>query len=242
MKLCDDLEPMYRQLERDHRELRAFSYRAAHDLKTPLNAVRGFAYLLSTRYADGMRSEGQKLLQYIDRSAADMERLIDALLALSGVGSKRLRREPVDLSAMAHHVWRELEIHSPMAPDCASIEPDVHAEADPGLARSLLLNLLGNAKKYSVDRAQPRIGFEKVHTTRGEAFCVHDNGVGFAAPEAQSQLFLPFVRFHNDARYAGHGLGLAICMRIVRHHHGDIWLESRPGDGTRVYFTLGPTA
>lgn len=238
MNLCD-LDPVCKQLETSNRELEAFSYRAAHDLKTPLNAVRGFTYLLSAHYGGVIPHEGRTLLEHIDRSAADMETLIDALLALSGVGHHRLRREPVDMSAMAHDVWRELDVHSPAPADCLQIEPDLHVKADRGLARSLLLNLLGNAKKYSADRARPRIAFERAAISRGEAFCVHDNGVGFEASSAKQNLFLPFSRFHNATRYGGHGLGLATCMRIVRHHGGDMWLESQPDSGTSVYFTLG---
>lgn len=224
-----------------HRELEAFSYRAAHDLKTPLNAVRGFAYLLDAHYGAAMPREGRMLLQHIDRSAADMQALIEALLALSGLGHHALRREPVDLSAMAHDVWRELEMRAPMPHGCVRIEPDLVAEADHGLARSLLINLLGNAKKYTAYCAQPRIAFERVEGPQGGAFRVHDNGVGFEAAAAP-QLFMPFTRFHDAARYGGHGLGLATCMRIVQHHGGTIWLESQPGEGTRVYFTLRGSA
>ena len=224
------------------REIEAFSYRAAHDLKTPLNAVRGFAYLLHAHYGAAMPDEGRTLLQHIDRSAADMQALIDALLALSGLGRRPPQREPVDLSAMAYDIWRELEIHSPMPPECVRIEPELQAQAERGLVRSLLLNLLDNAKKYSACCAQPLIVFDQLSTPQGPAFRVHDNGIGFEAGAAAPQLFMPFARFHDAAHFDGHGLGLATCMRIVQHHGGTIWLESRPGEGTSVYFTLPGSA
>ncbi len=148
------------------REIEAFSYRAAHDLKTPLNAVRGFTYLLHAHYGAAMPDEG----------------------------------------------------------------------------RTPLLNLLDNAKKYSACCAQPLIVFEQLATPLGQAFRVHDNGVGFEAEAAAPQLFMPFARFHDAAHFDGHGLGLATCMRIVQHHGGTIWLESRPAEGTSVYFTLPDSA
>jgi signal transduction histidine kinase len=112
-------------------------------------------------------------------------------------------------------------------------------QADKGLVRALMTNLLGNAWKYTGlrDIAHIEVGCTKTGDTL--EFFVRDNGVRFDAGNAV-ELFKPFQRFHSASEFPGTGVGLATCQRIVRRHGGSIWLTSTPDIGTTVYFTLGP--
>jgi signal transduction histidine kinase len=110
------------------------------------------------------------------------------------------------------------------------------AYADPGLLRIVLINLLGNAWKFSAQTADARIEVGHLPQQHG-AFFVRDNGAGFDMAFAD-KLFAPFQRLHSDAEFEGTGIGLAIVKRIIARHGGRVWAESAPGAGTTVYFTL----
>ncbi|MFG5407523.1 ATP-binding protein [Piscinibacter sakaiensis] len=111
-------------------------------------------------------------------------------------------------------------------------------DADPLLVRQVLVNLIGNALKFSSQAAQPRVEVGVAWPDGGgdPVFHVRDNGVGFE-PEAAGQLFRPFQRLHG-ARFPGSGVGLSIVRRIVDHHGGRVWAEGAPGAGACVFFSL----
>ncbi|MBC7941978.1 MAG: hypothetical protein H7Z19_19845 [Chitinophagaceae bacterium] len=122
-----------------------------------------------------------------------------------------------------------------------SIHCAIHIQADEGLLRSLLTNLIGNAWKFTAKEndAHIEVGCDDAH----EGWVVHfvrDNGAGFAMNEA-AKVFEPFHRFHSEGDFAGIGVGLATCQRIVHRHGGSIWMNSAPGKGATVYFSLSRT-
>lgn len=237
------LEQMVRQrtaeLERVNGELDAFTRTAAHDLKTPLNGISGFSQLLQLRYGDRLDDTGRGMVERIERSAMQMTALVDDLLALSRVKTAELRLAEVDLAEMAAEVIRNLRSAQPQRTVVFEAPPQLRVLCDGGLAASLLANLLGNAWKFTGRRASAWIrlsarGVEPVVT-------IEDNGAGFDAARADA-LFKPFQRFHAQTEFAGSGVGLATCQRIVQRHGGRIWIESEPGRGTAVHFTLAPAA
>lgn len=117
----------------------------------------------------------------------------------------------------------------------------MHIQADAGLLRSVLTNLIGNAWEFTAKEKDAHIEVECDDTPEGwVVHFVRDNGAGFAMNEA-ARVFEPFHRFHAPGDFAGTGVGLATCQRIVHRHGGSIWIDSAPGKGTIVYFSLSRT-
>jgi signal transduction histidine kinase len=221
-----------------NQELDAFARTAAHDLKTPLSGIIGLAEILRIRYRPLLGVEGDRMTSLIQKSAENMAVLIDDLLALSRVTTHDLAMERVDLAAIASAVVDELRAAEPLRDVVVSIRGPMHIQADEGLLRSLMTNLIGNAWKFTAKEpsAHIEVGCDDTH----EGWVVHfvrDNGAGFAMCEA-AKVFEPFHRFHSTRDFAGTGVGLATCQRIVLRHGGSIWINSAPGKGTTVYFSL----
>ena len=228
------------QLEAANAELAMFNTSIAHDLRTPLNTVLGFATLLERDAGDALSVAQRKQLHLIQNGARDMNKLIGGLLALSGIGRSEVKRQPLDLSALATSVIDQLrqQTEPPRTVEVV-IEPGLQAHGDPVLVKSLLDNLLGNAWKYTArtNLAWLRFGLAR-RTTDETVYVVQDNGVGFDMRSA-NKLFTPFERLESGKAFAGTGIGLASARRIVERHGGRIWAQSSPGDRTGFFFTLG---
>lgn len=221
-----------------NQELDAFTRTAAHDLKSPLNAISGLIQLLRLRYRTALGADGDRMAGQIESSANAMAALVNDLMVLSRVSTHELHLIPVDIAAMARSVIDALQKAEPDREVTVRIADALSAQADQGLVRSLMTNLLSNAWKYSSKRhgAVIEVGGSESNST--PIFFVRDNGVGFDIGNAE-KLFKPFQRFHSAAEFAGTGVGLATCRRIVRRHGGSIWVTSTLGEGTTVFFSLG---
>jgi PAS domain S-box-containing protein len=223
-----------RELTQANQELEAFAYSVSHDLRAPLRSIDGFSRLLAERYSGAIDQTGQEYLARVRNAAGRMAELIDSLLKMSRVGRGGMNPVPLELDRMAAEVIGELRAAEPDRAVDVQIRSPLHAVADPGLVRSLLQNLFGNAWKFSRDRAVARIEFGR--NDAGEFF-VRDNGVGFAQ-EYADKLFRPFQRLHHQDEFGGHGIGLASVKRIVERHGGSIRAEGIPGESATFYFTL----
>jgi len=238
-KLFDaTLEQRTRQLEESNRELEAFSYSVAHDLRTPLRAMSGFSRLLLEDHAGGLDPAAVGYLTRIQAAAGRMGGLIDALLELFRLARGEIHLQSVELTEIARAVAAQLAAAEPHRVVDLRITDGLHATADAGLARTLLENLLGNAWKFTSKAAAARI---EIGTTDGRTFFVRDNGAGFDMARAD-KLFAPFQRLHTAEQFAGTGIGLANVQRIVRRHGGRIWAEAQPDKGATFFFTLAPDA
>jgi len=228
------------ETEAANRELEAFSYSVAHDLRAPLRGVDGFSLALLEEYADKLDGEGCGYLKHMRESAQRMGRLIDDLLALSRVTRSELAREPVDLSGLAQNVAAQLQRAQPDRQVEIVIAARIVVDCDARLLRVALENLLGNAWKFTGKRAQPRI--EIGVTPGGDRACfVRDNGAGFDMAYA-SKLFGAFQRLHSSDEFEGTGIGLATVQRIINRHSGRIWAIGEVDRGATFYFTLGEGA
>ena len=215
-------------------ELEAFTGSVSHDLRAPLRGMRGYAEILKS--SGELPGESGVLVERILAQGAHMEQLIQALLELSQLSRYELRRLDTDISEIATASLRELQARDPQRTVEWRVEPGLRAHADPRLVRVLFENLLGNAWKFSRDRADARIEVGRTATPR-KAFFVRDNGAGFD-PAYADKLFQPFQRLHPASRFEGTGIGLATVQRIVRRHGGRIWAESKPDQGATFYFEL----
>lgn len=220
-----------------NRELEAFSYSVAHDLRAPLRGMSGFAHLLLEGYESKLDDEGKDWLNEILLNANKMGALIDALLSLSRVTRVDLRPETVDLGAIARTTLAQLAREQPERAVEVVIAPKVEARIDPGLARVLMDNLLRNGWKFTAKQAEARIEIGVRYEPRAATFYVRDNGAGFDMTFA-SKLFVPFQRLHAPQEFAGTGIGLATVQRIIHRHGGRVWAEGKPNEGATFFFTL----
>jgi signal transduction histidine kinase/CheY-like chemotaxis protein len=235
------------ELEIANRELEAFSYSVAHDLRAPLRLIHAHVQMLREHKGPPGAREPTIHMEQIQRGAKEMSALIDGLLALSRVSHVEMRREPCSLDKLVKHAvdrasqdaqGREIEWR---------LNPLPAASCDPELMQQVFANLIGNAVKYSRPRAKPVIeigtgvvneGDSGTTATPGERYIyVRDNGVGFDMRYAR-KLFGVFQRLHRQDEFEGTGIGLATVSRIVERHGGTIWAEASPGRGAEFRFTL----
>ncbi|HEX4451486.1 MAG TPA: PAS domain S-box protein [Kofleriaceae bacterium] len=222
--------------ETSARELEAFSYSVAHDLRAPLRGMNGFAQMLLDDYGGKLDEEARDWLNEIANNARKMGALIDALLSLSRVTRSELRRESIDLS----HLVRAAAVHIAGSSERVAeweIQDGIRADVDPSLARSLVDNLIGNAWKFTSKVAVARIAFGEIERDGAREFFVRDNGAGFDMAYA-NKLFAPFQRLHTMREFEGTGIGLATVQRIVRRHGGRITAEGAVGAGATFSFSL----
>jgi light-regulated signal transduction histidine kinase (bacteriophytochrome) len=232
------LEAANKALVAANKELESFGYSLAHDLKNSLTTVSIAAEMLKADPA-GLKSEQQNWVHYITDGSQRMQRVIDSMHALAGLGRAKLVPRPIDLSVIAREVIGELQRGEPGRKIEACVTPQLYVRGDAQLLRMVLENLLRNAWKFTGKKEGARIEFGS-QLLDGTAVCfVRDNGVGFDMTNV-GKLFHAFQRLHNQADFPGAGIGLAIVQRIVERHGGNIWAESEVEKGSTFYFSLPP--
>jgi PAS domain S-box-containing protein len=228
------------QLEAVNGELESFAYSVSHDLRAPLRALDGFSAALAKDLGDRLEETGRHYLERIQNASRRMGLLIDDLLTLSRITRREFVQEPVDLSALAEEVAAELRAEDPGRDAEIVIAPGLLVMGDQALLRVALVNLLGNAWKFSGTQPRACITLGVEEHDGGRAFFVRDNGVGFD-PAYAEKLFAPFQRLHSEREFPGTGVGLATVKRVVARHGGRIWAEASVGGGATFHFTLETT-
>ena len=230
------LESRALDLERSNAELEQFAYVASHDLQEPLRKVASFCQLLQRRYIGQLDARADQYIEFAVDGAKRMQALIDDLLAFSRVG--RVDRKPVLVSAGSALSQARVNLAAEVRRAGVTIEaaelPVVRAEFS--LLTSLFQNLIGNAIKFRGDQP-PLIRVSVVQRDGFWDFSVADNGIGID-PQFADRIFVIFQRLHDRASYAGTGIGLAMCRKIVEHYGGTIWLDTAYQHGARFCFTL----
>jgi signal transduction histidine kinase len=201
--------------------------------------VVGLSDLLKSSAWDHLADNEREWLRLSGQAARDMSHTVTALLELARSSSAALLLESVDLSALAEAVIADLPWLERRAEVEWIVAPGLVAHCSAALARVVLMNLLGNAAKFTRDVDAPRIEFGHAGELGDGAFFIQDNGAGFDAEKAAT-LFQPFVRLHRSEQFHGTGLGLSIVRRIVERHGGGISASGEPGRGARMVFRFGP--
>jgi PAS domain S-box-containing protein len=225
------------ELEAALAEIESFSYSVSHDLRAPLRAIDGFSQILVDNKSAELGEEGRSHLGRIRAQVGRMAKLIDDLLNLSRVSRAEFRRANIDVSALAETLLQELAAADTARRVRWTVQAGIVAQADPGLARIMFHNLIGNAWKFTSKQNAAVVEVGTADTPRGHAIYVRDNGAGFDM-EYSEKLFGAFQRLHSDREYPGTGIGLATVKRILMRHGGKCWAEARPGEGATFYLTL----
>jgi len=225
------------ELNRSNEELGQFAYIASHDLQEPLRMVASYTQLLARRYKGRLDSDADEFITFAVDGANRMQRLIQDLLAYSRVGTKgKELRETSSEEALQRAI---LNLRGAIADSGAMVthDPLPPVLADETQLVQLFQNLIGNAIKYQ-NPGVPRIHISAIKNGGGKwTFSVRDNGLGID-PQYFERIFVMFQRLHKREEFAGTGIGLAICKKIVERHGGEISVQSQPGKGSTFSFAL----
>ncbi|NOR46572.1 MAG: PAS domain S-box protein [Methanosarcinaceae archaeon] len=236
-KLNEDLQQRTVELAATNEELAAFNYSVSHDLRSPLRSIDGFSQALLEDYTDKLDTQGKDYLTRVRAASQKMGQLIDDLLNLSRMTRTEMRREVVDLSALAKAAAAELQNREPGRQAEFVIAEGMEVNGDKRLLMVVLENLLGNAWKFTEKHPRARIECGVTQVNGKSAYFVRDDGAGFDMAYAD-KLFGAFQRLHGTTEFSGTGIGLATVQRIIHRHGGQVWAEGAVEQGATFYFTL----
>lgn len=236
--LATELEQALRRLQASKQEIEQLAYISAHDLQEPLRHLTNYSQLLSKRYGEGLDAKGQQYFQFILENTARMKRQLASLLNYLSVSSAEAHFEPVALADLLARLDQSLAAELAAAGAELSHEPDL-----PGVTASrqhlemLFRHLILNAIQFRSRERALRIAISVSEREQDWLICVQDNGIGIES-QYHRQVFDIFQHLHGQRLHAGSGMGLSICRRIAEIHHGEIWIESEPDQGSKFCVTL----
>jgi two-component system, sensor histidine kinase and response regulator len=232
-----ELEAANRELQGANRELEAFTHSVSHDLRQPLNHILGFSEILLGEKVGALNAKQKEFLGDIHNGGVRLLRLTDDLLQFSRLSHQALKKDYVNMTDLAWEIVRAMQA----AENDRKIEVRVSrlpdASADPSLLRQVLVNLIGNAFKFTRYVSNPVIEVSGQLRAAEAVYCIRDNGAGFDMANAQ-RLFSIFQRLHREDQFEGTGVGLSIVQRIIERHGGTISAEAAVGKGAAFTFVL----
>ena len=233
-----DLAEKTRELARTKAELEAFTFAVAHDIKSPLRAIAGYAGFLKENKNNGLTDEDLGMVTNIQTIAADRIDLVNKLLEYARAAKMQLKVESLDMGSLFNAVYTELAAQYAGRHVAIKLDKNMPlVKGDRVLLREVCANILANAFKftYFIQEAQIIVRFRR--TAKEYVFSVQDNGTGFD-PQYADKLFGIFERLHTADEFAGHGIGLATVQNIIQKHGGQTWIEGALYQGVTIYFTL----
>jgi signal transduction histidine kinase len=231
------LEASERELKRSNEELQHFAHVASHDLQEPLRKITAFGDLLAQELEGQISDRARDYLERMVSGAHRMQRLINDVLALARVGSSCHPMRPVALQDVVRRVLEDMSAEIALSHATIEVEELPVVVADETQMYQLFQNLLGNALKFRAPGASPRVALRAQVHRESVTIEVIDHGIGID-PAHHERIFQLFQRLHTRDEYAGTGLGLALCQRIVRRHNGDLRVSSALDEGSRFIVRL----
>lgn len=239
--LFEDRERARLDLARSNEDLDQFATIASHDLKEPLRTISSYIQLVNDKTHEALDEEARAYIRAAASGASRLNILISDLLAYSRVNTRREQFHPVHCNALIK------EVLAGLGALIDRVDPQITCEdlptvwADKSQLQRVFQNLIDNAVKFKADRPlKIHIGAKRRKAENESdhwVFFVQDNGIGIEK-DYHHKIFRIFQRLHSPEEYGGTGIGLAICKKIIEHHHGRIWAESRPGQGTIIFFSI----
>ena len=240
-KYRDHLEELVKErtiaLENSNKELEAYSYSIAHDLRSPLRSISSFSQILKQDAENRLNAEDIEHLNRIIRSATHMAELIDDILELSRVARSEIQFENINLSSVCQDISNALQMENQDRKVDYEIQADVTVKGDYHLLYTVMKNLLSNALKFTTNQERAKIEFGQNIIDGEKVYFVRDNGIGFDMKFA-NKLFGLFQRLHRPDEFEGTGVGLATVRRIIERHKGWVKIEGVVDNGATVYFSI----
>ena len=229
-------ESANKDLQVANKELEQFAYVASHDLQEPLRTISIFVGLIEEKYSGKTDEDTELYLKQIVNAASKMQNLIKDLLDFSQIG-RNISFAATDCNNILKEVIANLgaTIKESKAKITSTVLPVVIGNEIE--LRQLFQNLISNAIKFHKKNSNPEIEITCVEKDTEYLFAFKDNGIGLEE-QYKDRIFIIFQRLHTSTEYAGTGIGLATCKKIVALHNGKIWMESKLGHGSIFYFTI----
>lgn len=235
--LADTLRATNTELRYANEELEQFTSIVSHDLQEPIRTIKSFLQLINIKLN---AAQNEDLKTYINKaiSAADrMRELIQNLLHYTQLTKGEMVQQNIHVATLINEAIQNVKTSVENSNATIIVETDVeHLKGDHVQLVQLIQNLLSNALKFT-NSEKPKIKISSFQENGHVKFAVSDDGIGIAEADL-NKVFEIFRRLHTQKTYPGTGIGLAICKKIVERHHGRIWPESKPGQGTTFYFTI----
>lgn len=211
--------------------LESFNSMVSHDLRGSLGGLAGLSDVALQAIDAGDTARARQVIGVVRRETGQLSSLVSGLLLLARASQGEVHKQQLNLSTLVGEALEQLAISQGdevrHRVSCGEMLP---VQADPVLLRQVLVNLVGNALKFSRQSSQPQVHLQAQPQHDGVVISVQDNGVGFD-PARAAELFEPFKRLHAPGRFEGSGVGLTIVRRIVERHGGRVWADGAPGRG-----------
>jgi light-regulated signal transduction histidine kinase (bacteriophytochrome) len=225
------------ELKRSNDELKHFAYVASHDLQEPLRMVASYTQLLAKRYRGKLDSDADDFIAYAVDGCNRMQQMIRDLLTYSGAGTSAIGLQTISSELALHAALANLRVAIEESGALVSHDSLPTVTTDDSQLTQVFQNLVGNAIKYRGPEV-PRIHVSARTDGRKERiFSVRDNGMGID-PQYFDRIFVLFQRLHGRGEFAGTGIGLSICKKILERLGGRIWVESQLDQGSTFHFAL----
>lgn len=237
-RLRFELQKKDKVIKEKNTELNSYFCTISHELKTPLSAMTGYISLLEEFHGSQFSGDAANYFKRITKNLGRMQRLVDDLVEFSKVQIVEDEYEQIDFRQIINAALADLQFTLLEKPCKIHVQDDLPViSCQVKLMVQVVINLLGNAIKYSQKNQTNAIEIGYCGEEIFHKFYVKDNGIGIAAAD-QSLLFQMFSRIQNNKDVEGSGLGLVIVKRIIEGHGGEVWVKSRKGKGAAFYFTL----
>ncbi len=230
------LKELTENLNRSNKDLKQFAFAASHDLQEPLRTISSYVDLLTFREKQTLSESGIQCLNHIKESTLRAHKLIYGLLNYASIEHKESLFQSISMEELLKQTLITLKASIEESSAQITYDPLPELKVNSLEITQLFQNLISNGLKFQ-NKNKPRIHISAARENGNWVFSVCDNGIGFE-PKYNEEIFTMFKRLHAKNQYPGAGIGLALCKKIIEHHKGKIWVESKLHEGSTFYFSL----